>query len=750
MANFGPYRWHVKSKYTYKEVSGSIDAWYNGTTVFASATVTQVSTYQAYNGGGFGPDTVHLFIGGVEVSSSPIGAYTGTYTINVSGNRQVNPGNVYVELKIQCGDYQSCPIGAHTNWVPIGGVNINVPNPYTPSSIWLNPNDYTRIGRVDVSNWSFHYSYNAGSNPSVPITLAIHDYNATSWGVKWEPLLRNASGYSDGVWDSVVLRSAQGIKNANRYRVTLVSKGGEALSPNSWNPQEGYVIYTYQEPTIGQTVNILLSRQNANTSNTFSINSYNNRQWTSYENDFETRYRIKKGNSEFTSWINIGNISTWNNTAAQIRQLVPKQYDDQNIILEMKRYSPSADWWSNNTATGNFKVIYRPQIGVLGKNVYIRRNSNAGSSISKGQVVINDSNLSGINVAWAYDDLSADAGFTQGYRIRLYNAKNQVVKTYYTRNQDYTIPKADIPRIQLTKLDITPYFANDSTDPNQYWYYNKGTIEIFDFIILSSPFGKPVIDYPVQNADWINHNFRICFTLPEDGDKGFEDENYHYENIEVQINGNITLTLANSTNSTPNAIIAPECFSALVTNLTYRRKIIINPSACNQFPINTNIYSIKIRVKKKYGYNNITPLWSPWSDIKNITVTQAQFNPKRGDIILASHYNNAKALIDRVRQCYNINWINIPVNVISKIDFINTDQYKYNNMLDKINDVKNIVNTYGPFDSSQENVKFDYQNLIPTNFTSTNEIITAESKEDNSPNGRNYIKIIYDRCNKLL
>ncbi len=71
-------------------------------------------------------------------------------------------------------------------------------------------------------------------------------------------------------------------------------------------------------------------------------------------------------------------------------------------------------------------------------------------------------------------------------------------------------------------------------------------------------------------------------------------------------------------------------------------------------------------------------------------------------------------------------------------------------MLDKINDVKNIVNTYGPFDSSQENVKFDYQNLIPTNFTSTNEIITAESKEDNSPNGRNYIKIIYDRCNKLL
>lgn len=125
----------------------------------------------------------------------------------------------------------------------------------------------------------------------------------------------------------------------------------------------------------------------------------------------------------------------------------------------MKRYSPSADWWSDETATGNFVVLYRPQIGVTGNNVIYRRNSNAGSSVSKGQIVINDSNLSGINVAWAYDDLSIEAGYTQGYRIRLYDAKGNIVKTYYTQNQDYTIPKADIPRIQLTKLDITPYFA---------------------------------------------------------------------------------------------------------------------------------------------------------------------------------------------------------------------------------------------------------------------------------------------------
>ena len=72
------------------------------------------------------------------------------------------------------------------------------------------------------------------------------------------------------------------------------------------------------------------------------------------------------------------------------------------------------------------------------------------------------------------------------------------------------------------------------------------------------------------------------------------------------------------------------------------------------------------------------------------------------------------------------------------------------NLIEKITAVKNLVNNYGPFDKGQEQVKFDYQNAIENNFTPTNEIITALSNEDDSPNGRNYIKIIYDRCNRLL
>ena len=101
----------------------------------------------------------------------------------------------------------------------------SVASAYTPSSIWLNPNDYTKIARVGVGPWSVHYSYNAGSNSNVPISLAIHDYNKTSWGVRWEPVLRYVNGSSDGVWDNYTLQSAQGFANGSRYRITLVSKG---------------------------------------------------------------------------------------------------------------------------------------------------------------------------------------------------------------------------------------------------------------------------------------------------------------------------------------------------------------------------------------------------------------------------------------------------------------------------------------------------------------------------------------------
>lgn len=85
------------------------------------------------------------------------------------------------------------------------------------------------------------------------------------------------------------------------------------------------------KPVIGTNITINLPRQNANTANSFTIANINNRIWTAYESEFQTRYRLKRGSdTAYTDWGNAGNVTTWIQTAAQIRSLVPK-----NMIIKM-------------------------------------------------------------------------------------------------------------------------------------------------------------------------------------------------------------------------------------------------------------------------------------------------------------------------------------------------------------------------------------------------------------------------------
>ena len=65
---------------------------------------------------------------------------------------------------------------------------------------------------------------------------------------------------------------------------------------------------------------------------------------------------------------------------------------------------------------------------------------------------------------------------------------------------------------------------------------SNGSISKMDFVYLTSILDTPIITYPINNSDWIHNKFRICFQLPDDPDKGSEQETYHYEDIEVMIN----------------------------------------------------------------------------------------------------------------------------------------------------------------------------------------------------------------------
>jgi len=636
--------------------------------------------------------------------------------------------------------------GCDVGYPDVEVASANVGSAYTPSSIWLNPNDYTKISKVNIGSWSVHYSYNAGSNSNVPISLAIHDYDRTSWGVRWEPVLRYVNGSSDGVWDSYTLGTDRGFSDGQRYRITLVSKGGEALSPSSWDPRQGLTIYTYRKPTLNNSVTIEKSSQNANQSNTFLISGINNRAWSDYEDNFQTRYRIKRGNSDWTGWTNIGNTDGWSRNASEMRTLVPKDYDAQTIQIRFQRYNSRADYASDNSPSGSFIVYYRPKIDIVGNDVSYKDIYNTNIPKSK---IIAKHKLTDVNVSWNYDTSQVLAGYTQGYRIRLYNNDNTLVKSYYTANKNYNIPVNDIPADgRLTYIDVTPYFGNDQSSltsanyADNYWYYNDGPIEKIPFIIVSNRLNKPIITYPVNNSNWINDDFRICFQLPDDADKDSISGTYKYDNIEFDINNKIyKFTQIQGDTLTPNDTLITEdyTFSSKLDDLTYQKKIIIWPNANNI--IKNNIYNIRVRVKRPYNATIDTDWgWSEWSDTVTLIKLVPQYEVNQGELILASHFNEVRDAVNNAKNTYGV-LEDISPRAIRNTTIIEREQYTNANMFKRIIDTKNQVNNYGPIHRDLVRIRFDYQNQIITSFDPIIEIVTAGKDKSY---GRNYMKYIYD------
>ena len=644
-------------------------------------------------------------------------------TVDITFNKSDN-GVVYFSM-----DYTNGP-GNNALGVP-GSLSLSINNTKidTGKPAYDAPtfkvNSYTEIGRVGSTNYNINYTINKGSDNIEALNICLLDYHKSSWSTKWEKSLsRNSSGTFN---DTYQLTSGNGFTNGNRYSMKMYLYDGttEILSPGSgFKTSDAATIYTYQQPTIGSSVTIAKNPQNANTSNTFTISGTNNRKWTSFEEAFQTQYRIKRGNDSYTSWTNLGNVSSWTRSASQIRSLIPKAYDADPIIIQFRRYSPSANWYSSNTAQGTLYVYYRPRTGI--SSATYRKNNSSGSTISTNSWLIDDDNLTGVYIAWNYDTTIANAGYTQGYRIRLYNSSGTVVKTYYTANKYYTIPKKDIPRLQQTYIDITPYFQNDTTNTANYWYYN-GTITRLNFIKIQGNLAKPVIEYPVNNSNWINSQFRIAFKLPSDPDYSAASGTYRYRALQIQINNQIFNIAEDSS-----------IFNKTLNNLGYQEAVVCCPYNSNQLTISTN-YSIKVRVQKNYG----TYQWSSWSDTKNIKIISIQIPSYTNQIILASHYNYMRDTITRMINTYAVSWPNDP-KAASKGIIIDKDRYSYNNVLDRLSAIKTKINNYADFDNTIN--KFDNNNQLPTSFTVKEEIITDQETESN---GANYLITILKRCNLL-
>ena len=735
--SIGRVNWHYPNPGTSQTgsyvSSGTVDITVNGTTVSVKVSITNNAAY-ARRDSQF-HDKFHIYIGGENVATSSNYPNKGSATLTTSGIKYNCTGTVNVDIKMQCGDFTNdCPNGIQSdpqNWKSIFSQNVTVYSEYT-----LYINSVTQIGKVDRDTFTVNYHLDGGTDTIRSCELRIYSGSSRIQTI-------GISG-NKSQWDQTTTfrPTTPTFKHGQNYTVSIYA--------DDWvtnKETNALTFYTFQEPLLGDASVEKSSPQNANTSNTFTLSGTNNKKWNDLELDFETHYRIIRPDGTTTDWLTIGNITSWPRTAEQMRALIPKTYDAQNNQIQFRRYSPRANWESTNQPSVTMMLYYRPRMAVDSDSVTYHMNSTSGSLINKGQVITNTTTLNSIYVNWKYDSTLPKAGYVQGYRIRLYNYQNNSVKTYYTTNKYIEIPKEDIPRLNMTYIDITPYFGNDTNNISNYWYYN-GTIEKIQFIRLVTELEKPQITYPIQNSIWINKDFRVCFKLPVDPDKGYETETYHYENIELKVN-NIVYRLTTSNGTTSGSINGSTTYSCLNTNLMYQRPVVIYPNLLNNVP-NSNTYNIQVRVKKKYGTTSTQFRWSPWSDTRTFTVYFPTYEVQQYDLIMATHYNDAFDTVDNVRNTYGVSWTDKPLRAVAKSTIIKAEQYSYNTIMKKIVDTKNQVNTYATFDTNRNNIKFDYTNQLPETFNErVGEFITADKNEGNEYNGRNYIKFIYDRC-KLL
>lgn len=738
-------RWHGHTPTL--SCSGSYSFSVSGTTISVSASGNSRKVFS-------GSTYVYSIYMYVAVDGSDVG---GTWFAGAggsgscSGSKDVSPGDHSVSVHYCCRANAGGVCNQGFNDVTVAYDSVHVDNPYSePTSYWITPTG--TIYRPD-GNLGYNFGISCGSGGVVDWanamivsdqTWSYGKYYGSPSGTAWNISGNTGSGSAGGSGSHTL-----SLAEATKYRLAMTFSDCHF----QWISGDDKPFYTYRKPTVNNSIAINKNPQNANSANSFTISGINQRRWedNNLEVEFQTRYRIKRGSDAYTGWTSAGNVSTWNRSVSEMRTLVSKAYDGQDITLQMERYNPSGTWESDNKPTVTFKVYYKPRKGVTCANTSYKKNNSSGAAVGKGALVINDNTTTGIYISWNYDTTTSDAGYTQGYRIRLYNTSKVVVKTYYTSSKNYIIPKADIPKMQNTYIDITPYFANDQSSvassavAGNYWYFANPVK--CDFVVLATKLSKPTITYPVEGSEWINTKFRVCFQLPSDGDKGAELETYHYEDIEVSVNGKVFRMTSNPEGLTSGGVQAAGAFSSTASNLTYTKKIVVAPFKASNFPT-ASTYQIKVRVKKKY--TTVKNNWSPWSDVRTFKVKTATFTPAVGDIIYASHYNDSKKVIDRVRKTYSVAWNTKPSDVARGTEILRT-QYPYTNLYSIIVDTKKKVNNYATFDASQTSVKFDSTNAIRENFTQYVELVTAASNESKSDgSGRNYMRIIYDRCNRLI
>lgn len=602
--------------------------------------------------------------------------------------------------------------------------------PYTKPAIKIS-SESTKISRYDGSA-TIKWNESKGSHSTTYLDINGRRVNQNS---------------GDNAGSFTFSPKTYGVSQGSSYNVTVYRNGpyggGTTVS-------DSQTLYTYTEPTLSN-----LTREipiiNANQSEKFAWNT-NVPNWKGKTLETHTLKLTINGN-------NVTELNDLNNKTDIKELTVPNvgkyvkfdssKINGQEIDVKLTKAHTQDSNVPNASLSTKITVRRIPVKTVEKSSIIYKLVDTSGkvtSTVLPEDAIVDRKKNGGINVSFTYPSNTSNEhyGIVHGYKLIIYGYKGAKIfeRDYDTTNltTNMTIDVNSLMWSSANKLRIYAYYKHSSAEYNPEVDNKKylGPYIEKTFPTVITRLDTPEINYPAEGSSWINNNFRILFQLPNDGDFSLYPneiaDNYIYRDIQLKVtSGNQSVTYSWTSN--------PLIFS--IDKATYKAKVSINPSLMNNFPIG-NSYSLKIRVRKNYGYPDANKYaedsWSDWSLERKFTIKTHSLFVNEGDYIMATDYEKMYNMILAMRNTYPT--YNLKCHLVKKGDYILASDFDL--VYQDIWSCFNTVNNWGKYGTTKSKVKFNEGRNLPSFSSTVGEYVT-DLEDDTSPNGRNYmIKMISD------
>ena len=689
------------------------------------------------------PILIKIFVGSSEKLS-------GTLNKN-QNNVKINPPSFKIDTKVSLNNntdditiHYYCCAGSGGNEIPActsqhkhtDEIVFKLPAgtlkylPYTKPAIKIS-SESTKISRYDGSA-TIKWNESKGSHSTTYLDINGRRVNQNS---------------GDNAGSFTFSPKTYGVSQGSSYNVTVYRNGpyggGTTVS-------DSQTLYTYTEPTLSN-----LTREipiiNANQSEKFAWNT-NVPNWKGKTLETHTLKLTINGN-------NVTELNDLNNKTDIKELTVPNvgkyvkfdssKINGQEVDVKLTKAHTQDSNVPNASLSTKITVRRIPVKTVEKSSIIYKLVDTSGkvtNTVLPEDAIVDRKKNGGINVSFTYPSNTSNEhyGIVHGYKLIIYGYKGAKIfeRDYDTTNltTNMTIDVNSLMWSSANKLRIYAYYKHSSTEYNPEVDNKKylGPYIEKTFPTVITRLDTPEINYPAEGSSWINNNFRILFQLPNDGDFSLYPneiaDNYIYRDIQLKVtSGNQSVTYSWTSN--------PLIFS--IDKATYKAKVSINPSLMNNFPIG-NSYSLKIRVRKNYGYPDANKYaedsWSDWSLERKFTIKTHSLFVNEGDYIMATDYEKMYNMILAMRNTYPT--YNLKCHLVKKGDYILASDFDL--VYQDIWSCFNTVNNWGKYGATKSKVKFNEGQNLPSFSSTVGEYVT-DLEDDTSPNGRNYmIKMISD------